>query len=70
MRKTKLEFIEKRKWSISKLKFIKQWYWRLTASNGRILDASSEGFFNKVDCIHNARKTGWALVEQTKNIKE
>jgi uncharacterized protein YegP (UPF0339 family) len=68
MRKVKLEFIEKRKWSISKLKFIKQWYWRLIASNGKILDASSEGFFNKADCVHNARKTGWALVEQTKKV--
>ena len=70
MRKVKLEFYETSKWSFSKLKFVKQWYWRLTASNGRILDASSEGFYNRLDCVHNARKTGWALVEMTKNMQE
>ena len=43
----------------------RQWRWKLIASNGRILGASSEGFFNKKDCIDNAKKTGKALVELT-----
>lgn len=48
--------------------FTGQWRWKLTASNGRILDASTEGFHNKKDCIDNAKKTGKALVELTRNL--
>lgn len=32
-----------------------QWYWRLWASNGRVLATSSEGFNNKQRCINNAK---------------
>ena len=63
-----LEFISKT--SLKNFRLVKQWRWRLIASNGKILDASSEGFCNKEDCIANARKTGWALVEQTKLLKD
>tara|TARA_R110000868_G_scaffold14426_4_gene67252 strand:- start:47539 stop:47739 length:201 start_codon:yes stop_codon:yes gene_type:complete len=66
MKKAKLEFYEKTK--LINFKFVKQWRWRLKASNGKILCASSEGFFNKVDCISNAKKTGWALVELVKTV--
>ena len=45
----------------------RQWRWKLIASNGRVLCASSEGYFNKKDCIANAEKTGFWLVELTKS---
>ena len=33
--------------------------WRRTASNGRIVGASTEGYKNKADCIANARRHGY-----------
>ncbi len=33
-----------------------EWRWRRTASNGRIVGASSEGYYNKQDCIANAKR--------------
>lgn len=33
--------------------------WRRTASNGRIVGASTEGYVNKADCIANARRNGY-----------
>lgn len=67
-RKATLEFVSTI--GLKNFKFVKQWRWRLISSNGKVLDASSEGFFNKEDCIANARKTGWALIEQTKLLKD
>lgn len=37
----------------------KNWHWRRTASNGRIVGASTEGYVNKADCIANARRNGY-----------
>lgn len=34
------------------------WRWRRTASNGRIVGASTEGYTNRADCIENARRNG------------
>lgn len=34
------------------------WRWRRTASNGRIVGASTEAYVNKSDCIDNARRNG------------
>lgn len=34
------------------------WRWRRTASNGKIVGASTEGYSNKSDCIANARRNG------------
>jgi uncharacterized protein YegP (UPF0339 family) len=34
------------------------WRWRRTASNGRIVGASSQGYSNRTDCIDNARRNG------------
>jgi uncharacterized protein YegP (UPF0339 family) len=34
------------------------WRWRRTASNGKIVGASTEGYTNKSDCISNARRNG------------
>ncbi|MEG2115603.1 MAG: DUF1508 domain-containing protein [Hafnia sp.] len=36
-----------------------EWRWRRTASNGRIVGASSQGYVNKSDCIDNARRNGY-----------
>ncbi|WP_420847800.1 DUF1508 domain-containing protein [Novosphingobium kaempferiae] len=34
------------------------WRWRRTASNGRIVGASTEAYVNKSDCEANARRNG------------
>lgn len=38
------------------------WRWRRTASNGRIVGASTEGYTNKSDCIANAQRNGMSCV--------
>ena len=35
-----------------------EWRWKLTASNGKVRDSSSEGFKNYADCESNAKLTG------------
>lgn len=39
----------------------RQWRWRVKANNGKIIGASSESFWNKEDCINNARLLRQAL---------
>ncbi|KQP52685.1 hypothetical protein ASG40_07590 [Methylobacterium sp. Leaf399] len=34
------------------------WRWRRTASNGRIVGASTETYASKANCIENARRNG------------
>lgn len=36
-----------------------QWRWRRTASNGRIVGASTQGYANRSDCEANAKRNGW-----------
>jgi uncharacterized protein YegP (UPF0339 family) len=36
-----------------------EWRWRRTASNGRIVGASSQGYVNRGDCLDNARRNGY-----------
>jgi len=36
-----------------------EWRWRRTASNGKIVGASSQGYVNRVDCVANAEKHGY-----------
>lgn len=36
-----------------------KWRWRRTASNGRVTGASTQGYANRVDCVENARKSGY-----------
>ncbi|MBW1649754.1 MAG: DUF1508 domain-containing protein [Deltaproteobacteria bacterium] len=50
MPKDKVEFYEDKK---------EEWRWRRTASNGKIVGASTEGYKNKSDCEANARRNGW-----------
>lgn len=35
------------------------WRWRRTASNGRIVGSSSQGYVNRADCVENARRNGY-----------
>jgi uncharacterized protein YegP (UPF0339 family) len=37
----------------------KQWRWRRTAPNGRIVGSSSEGYRNRADCVANAKRNGY-----------
>jgi len=41
--------------------FTRQWRWRIKASNGEIVAASTEGFWRKQKCERNAEITGHAL---------
>ena len=36
-----------------------EWRWRRTASNGRIVGASTQGYKNKQDCVDNAIRNGY-----------
>lgn len=36
-----------------------EWRWTRTASNGKIVGASTEGYKNKQDCIDNAKRNGY-----------
>ena len=36
-----------------------QWRWKRTASNGRQVGASTEGYKNQADCVANARRHGY-----------
>jgi uncharacterized protein YegP (UPF0339 family) len=51
-----VKFYRTTKWN-----FKKEWRWRVRATNGEIVGASTEGFVNKSDCEHNARLVGMAL---------
>ena len=45
------------KWEIYEDK-ADEWRWRRTASNGKIVGASTEGYEKKSDCIANAKRSG------------
>ena len=36
-----------------------EWRWTRTASNGKIVGASTEGYENKDDCVSNAKRNGY-----------
>jgi uncharacterized protein YegP (UPF0339 family) len=36
----------------------KEWRWKRTAGNGRIVGAATEGYKNRLDCIANAERNG------------
>ena len=38
------------------------WRWKRTASNGRIVGASTEAYSNRSDCIENARRNGMTCI--------
>lgn len=35
------------------------WRWRRTASNGRIVGASTEGYSSRANCLSNAQRNGY-----------
>lgn len=39
----------------------KKWRWRITANNGKIIGASSQGYWNFDDCEYNAKSVGLSL---------
>jgi len=47
---------------VYKTTFWKKWRWRVTATNGRIIGASSQGYKNRIDCVENAMLLGESLV--------
>ena len=38
---------------------LSQWRWRLVAGNNTVIGASTEGYWNRTDCIANARRLGY-----------
>ena len=36
-----------------------EWRWRRTASNGRIVGASTQGYVSRQECVENARRHGY-----------
>lgn len=46
----------------------KKWYWRLKASNGKIIADGGQGYDNKADCLHGislVKKSASAKVTET-----
>ena len=41
----------------------RQWRWRLSAANGRIIANAGEGYYNQQDCL-----SAISLVKQTANV--
>lgn len=37
----------------------KEWRWTRTASNGRIVGASTEGYSSRQNCVENAKRNGY-----------
>jgi uncharacterized protein YegP (UPF0339 family) len=36
-----------------------EWRWTRTASNGKVVGASTEGYKNRADCVANAKRNGY-----------
>ena len=43
-----------------------EWRWRRTASNGKIVGTSSEGYKNRKDCYKNAIRNGYSTIDVMK----
>lgn len=44
----------------------KEYRWKITSNNHKIVGASSEGFINRQDCVYNAELVRDALVAASK----
>ena len=53
-----LEVYSKITWTLKK-----EWRWRITANNGKVIAASSEGYRNREDLINNMASTSVSLGE-------
>lgn len=40
------------------------WRWRRTATNGKIVGASTEGYSNRSDCVDNARRNNMSCTPE------
>jgi len=41
------------KFSLTRMRHL--WRWRIVATNGKIIDSSTQGFVNKYNCNYNAK---------------
>lgn len=53
-----------KKYYILKLRY--EWRWRVTATNGRIIGASTESYANKADAEYNIKSLGLSLTNYQK----
>jgi uncharacterized protein YegP (UPF0339 family) len=44
----------------------KKWRWKRKAPNGRIVEASPQGYSRLIDCEKNAKRSGWTGRGKTK----
>lgn len=42
---------------------LRKWRWRIKANNGNIIGASTQGYFNRIDCESNANLVSQCLME-------
>lgn len=47
-----------------------KWRWRLKANNGKIIGASSESYWNHLDCVRNAEMVGENLNRHFNPVKQ
>lgn len=47
----------------------KEWRWRITASNGRNIGASTEGYINKIDALNNFLTVGKSILNSPEAVK-
>jgi hypothetical protein len=48
-------------------RLLRKWRWRAIADNGNITGASSQGYWNYHDCMHNAKMLGKSLLNEFGN---
>ena len=42
---------------------LRKWRWTIKADNGNIIGASTQGYWNKLDCVDNATLVGQCLLQ-------
>lgn len=42
---------------------LRKWRWRITAGNGKIIGASSQGYYNLPECEYNAKSVAFSIGE-------
>lgn len=56
--------------TINILNFRYEWAWRTFASNGKKTGRSSEKYYNKADCIQNAKDVSYGVYKAFKDSTE
>lgn len=54
--------VQVNRWNLLK-KTQTQYRWRIRANNGKIVDASTESFVNRVDCEYNAKCSAKSIMK-------